>query len=152
MNGFNDLNPKVLIRSHLFSHASHLAWIRIKKMEKVLLFLALLADVTLCLLFNCLGSLKLHRPDVRTFLLMDKMQNFSDASEDEDDKVSTWSTNLCINFFFSSFIFLFSCWLHLFSWGNVYSRYSGLVRSSTSVFVMSRLCQRGVNSALYLKV
>uniref|UniRef100_A0A672IYL8 Serum/glucocorticoid regulated kinase family member 3 n=1 Tax=Salarias fasciatus TaxID=181472 RepID=A0A672IYL8_SALFA len=30
-----------------------------------------------------------NHPDVRTFLLMDKLQNFSDASEDEDDKVST---------------------------------------------------------------
>uniref|UniRef100_A0A667XHU5 Serine/threonine-protein kinase Sgk1 n=1 Tax=Myripristis murdjan TaxID=586833 RepID=A0A667XHU5_9TELE len=28
-----------------------------------------------------------NHPDVRTFLQMDKMQNFSDASEDEDDKV-----------------------------------------------------------------
>lgn len=50
-------------------------------------------DVTVFLLFNCLVVLKLYSPDVRTFLLMDKMQNFSDASEDEDDKVSNQSTN-----------------------------------------------------------
>ena len=31
-----------------------------------------------------------HSPDVRAFLQMDKSQNFSDASEDEDDKVSPW--------------------------------------------------------------
>lgn len=46
------------------------------------------ADATVRLLCNCLVPLKLYSPDVRTFLLMDKMQNFSDASEDEDDKVS----------------------------------------------------------------
>uniref|UniRef100_A0A671YME0 Serum/glucocorticoid regulated kinase family member 3 n=1 Tax=Sparus aurata TaxID=8175 RepID=A0A671YME0_SPAAU len=34
-----------------------------------------------------------NQPDVRTFLMMDKMQNFSDASEDEDDKVSNTSTS-----------------------------------------------------------
>ncbi|KAF3703566.1 Serine/threonine-protein kinase Sgk3 [Channa argus] len=31
--------------------------------------------------------LTLQSPDVKTFLLMDRIQNFSDASEDEDDKV-----------------------------------------------------------------
>lgn len=38
--------------------------------------------------FNLLVPVTLYSPDVRTFLLMDKKQNFSDASEDEDDKVS----------------------------------------------------------------
>ncbi|TNN88909.1 Serine/threonine-protein kinase Sgk3 [Liparis tanakae] len=36
-----------------------------------------------------------NQPDVRTFLLMDKMQNLSDASEDEDDKNN--STSRIIN-------------------------------------------------------
>lgn len=35
-----------------------------------------------------------NHPDVRTFLLMDKMQNFSDASEDEDDKSNSTSRNI----------------------------------------------------------
>uniref|UniRef100_A0A3Q1B0E7 Serum/glucocorticoid regulated kinase family member 3 n=1 Tax=Amphiprion ocellaris TaxID=80972 RepID=A0A3Q1B0E7_AMPOC len=35
-----------------------------------------------------------NHPDVRTFLLMDKMQHFSDASEDEDDKNSSTSSNI----------------------------------------------------------
>uniref|UniRef100_G3NEW2 Serine/threonine-protein kinase Sgk1 n=1 Tax=Gasterosteus aculeatus aculeatus TaxID=481459 RepID=G3NEW2_GASAC len=35
-----------------------------------------------------------NQPDVRAFLLMDKMQSFSDASEDEDDKVSKQQTIL----------------------------------------------------------
>lgn len=39
-------------------------------------------------MINSLASVKLYSPDVRTFLLMDKSQNLSDASEDEDDKVS----------------------------------------------------------------
>lgn len=37
--------------------------------------------------FNHTVPVTLYSPDVRTFLLMDKKQNFSDASEDEDDKV-----------------------------------------------------------------
>lgn len=35
-----------------------------------------------------------NHPDVRTFLLMDKIQNSSDASEDEDDKNSSISRNI----------------------------------------------------------
>uniref|UniRef100_A0A667XF76 Serum/glucocorticoid regulated kinase family member 3 n=1 Tax=Myripristis murdjan TaxID=586833 RepID=A0A667XF76_9TELE len=35
-----------------------------------------------------------NHPDVRTFLQMDKMQNFSDASEDEDDKNNSTSRNI----------------------------------------------------------
>ena len=60
---------------------------------KFLLCHALLAAVTEFLLFHFLVDIKLYSPDVRTFLLMDKMQNFSDASEDEDDKVSNHSIN-----------------------------------------------------------
>lgn len=56
-------------------------------MNKVLLCHALLDDVTLFSLFNVFYS-----PDVKTFLLMDR-QNFSDGSEDEDDKVSKQSSN-----------------------------------------------------------
>ena len=36
------------------------------------------------------------RPDVRAFLQMDKSQNFSDPSEDEDDKVSDDRTVWCL--------------------------------------------------------
>ncbi|CAB1341054.1 unnamed protein product, partial [Coregonus sp. 'balchen'] len=35
-----------------------------------------------------------NQPDVRAFLQMDKSQNFSDASEDEDDKNSSTSRNI----------------------------------------------------------
>uniref|UniRef100_A0A8C9X9D7 Serum/glucocorticoid regulated kinase family member 3 n=1 Tax=Sander lucioperca TaxID=283035 RepID=A0A8C9X9D7_SANLU len=35
-----------------------------------------------------------NQPDVSAFLLMDKMQNFSDASEDEDDKNNSTSRNI----------------------------------------------------------
>ncbi|XP_044031561.1 serine/threonine-protein kinase Sgk3 isoform X4 [Siniperca chuatsi] len=35
-----------------------------------------------------------NHSDVRTFLLMDRMQNFSDASEDEDDKNNSTSRNI----------------------------------------------------------
>lgn len=38
---------------------------------------------------------------------MDKMQNFSDASEDEDDKVSNWSTYF--NESISVFLHLYFC-------------------------------------------
>uniref|UniRef100_A0A3Q3VSR6 Serine/threonine-protein kinase Sgk1 n=1 Tax=Mola mola TaxID=94237 RepID=A0A3Q3VSR6_MOLML len=42
-----------------------------------------------------------NHPDVRTFLLMEKMQNFSDASEDEDDKYIFTSVKIiCCNFYF----------------------------------------------------
>lgn len=48
-------------------------------------------------MINSLASVKLYSPDVRTFLLMDKIQNLSDASEDEDDKVSNWLGGDLIN-------------------------------------------------------
>ncbi|XP_010786922.1 serine/threonine-protein kinase Sgk3-like, partial [Notothenia coriiceps] len=35
-----------------------------------------------------------NQPDVREFLLMDKMQHFSDASEDEDDRSNSTSRNI----------------------------------------------------------
>ncbi len=38
---------------------------------------------------------------------MDKMQNFSDASEDEDDKVSNWLTNSDTSI--SIFLHLYFC-------------------------------------------
>lgn len=38
-------------------------------------------------LFTCLSCVKLHSPDVRAFLLMEKREQISDASEDEDEKV-----------------------------------------------------------------
>ncbi len=69
-------------------------------------------------------SLKLYSPDVRSFLLMDRMQNLSDASEDEDDKVSHRSK---------------SC-----EGGIVHSK--GVVMSFISVFVKSSLCCRAVDS------
>lgn len=53
-------------------------------------------------LFHLLVPFKPVRPDVRTFLLMDKMQNLSDASEDEDDKASTLATD------FDGLIFLYN--------------------------------------------
>lgn len=45
--------------------------------------------VSIVPLFICLPRVKFHSPDVRTFLLMEKMEQISDASEDEDEKVST---------------------------------------------------------------
>lgn len=48
-------------------------------------------------MINSLASVKLYSPDVRTFLLMDKLQNLSDASEDEDDKVRNWLGGDLIN-------------------------------------------------------
>lgn len=33
----------------------------------------------------------MRSPDVKDFLQMDKSKNFSDASEDEDDKVGIWT-------------------------------------------------------------
>lgn len=53
-----------------------------KKLNKeVWLFCSSFADFIFCLL------VKLSSPDVRAFLQMDKIRNFSDASEDEDEKV-----------------------------------------------------------------
>lgn len=69
-------------------------------MNNALLCYALFAGVTLFSLFNVH---KLHSPDVKSFLLMDRLQNLSDASEDEDDKVSNQSI----------IVFLF-CWISLF--------------------------------------
>ncbi|KAK1806199.1 hypothetical protein P4O66_000086 [Electrophorus voltai] len=40
------------------------------------------------------SSIQTHSPDVRDFLQMDKCKNFSDASEDEDDKNSSNSRNI----------------------------------------------------------
>lgn len=37
----------------------------------------------------------MRSPDVKDFLQMDKSKNFSDASEDEDDKVGIWTLILC---------------------------------------------------------
>uniref|UniRef100_A0A8C1Q768 Serine/threonine-protein kinase Sgk1 n=1 Tax=Cyprinus carpio TaxID=7962 RepID=A0A8C1Q768_CYPCA len=37
---------------------------------------------------TCECSFQMHSPDVKDFLQMDKSKNFSDASEDEDDKVA----------------------------------------------------------------
>uniref|UniRef100_A0A8C1UUM1 Serine/threonine-protein kinase Sgk1 n=1 Tax=Cyprinus carpio TaxID=7962 RepID=A0A8C1UUM1_CYPCA len=48
--------------------------------------------VALCLAsvrpLTCECSFQMHSPDVKDFLQMDKSKNFSDASEDEDDKVA----------------------------------------------------------------
>lgn len=44
---------------------------------------------------------------------MDKMQNFSDASEDEDDKVSDWPMDQYLYLFVYIFVFLLSN--HIFS-------------------------------------
>lgn len=44
MNGFNIWVQKNLMRSNVFSHASHLVWIRLRKMQNVLLCRASLAD------------------------------------------------------------------------------------------------------------
>lgn len=98
----------------------------IKEVRRVQLFLLHMMSLCLIYLLFNLVLLKLLSPDVRTFLLMDKIQNSSDASEDEDDKVS--------NLFFSPsciFVFLLSTSFELML-------YSGVVRSSTSVFVVSR--------------
>lgn len=94
-------------------------------------------------LCNCLVPVKLCSPDVRTFLLMDKMQNFSDASEDEDDKVSDWSIKV-----FLIYVFCFPA-DYIFSVGHIWN---GVIRSFISVYFISRLCHRGVYLALYPKV
>lgn len=107
------------MRSDLFSYASRLAWIRLKKMENVLLCDVLLADVTLFVLFTCLVTPELCSADVRNFLQMNKIQNFSDASEDEDDKVSDLS--------------LYNVYIYIL--------YFCFPADSTSVFVMVQLCQ-----------
>ncbi len=56
--------------------------------------------------FTTLLYFILYSPDVKAFLLMEKMQNLSDASEDEDDKVSSRLTN------FEGILFV--CCFHLF--------------------------------------
>lgn len=59
------------------------------KCQVVCVCCASLHDTSVYSLFKVLN---LHSPDVKAFLLMDR-QNFSDGSEDEDDKVSSQSTN-----------------------------------------------------------
>lgn len=37
------------------------------------------------------GPFHIHSPDIQDFLQLDKSKNFSDASEDEDEKVGIYS-------------------------------------------------------------
>lgn len=46
----------------------------------------------------------MRSPDVKDFLQMDKSKNFSDASEDEDDKVG-----ICTNIMFLIYKLLSKC-------------------------------------------
>lgn len=103
------------MRSNLFIHASHLVWIMKKDGESS----ALSCFICWCYfisIFNCLVPVKLYSPDVRTFLLMDKMQNFSDASEDEDDKVSLFSSYIFFVFLLTTYFHL--CWVKQMEWSS----------------------------------
>lgn len=54
---------------------------------KLKVVLCWLSPAAVRILFTCLSCVKLHSPDVRAFLLMEKREQISDASEDEDEKV-----------------------------------------------------------------
>lgn len=61
-------------------------WVLGKLNKEVWLFYSSFADFIFCLT-------AFYSPDVRVFLQMDKIRNFSDASEDEDEKVRCFSAS-----------------------------------------------------------
>lgn len=75
----------------LFDSRSNSPWLRFLLQRAVDVSLYFSSQLWLCIAsvrpLTCECSFQMRSPDVKDFLQMDKSKNFSDASEDEDDKV-----------------------------------------------------------------